>query len=107
MNSDTNSPTPIDPQLTGNPAGLTVQSLTVLPTRRAHDDAEADDDDGERNVGSEKRQKLNLWKCTVLLLFPVVCGVSSMPSFCPESRLDILCYYAGFAKVVLDSDSAR
>jgi hypothetical protein len=63
MNSDTNSPTPIDPQLTGNPAGLTAQSLTVLPTRRAHDDAEADDDDGERNMGSEKRQKLNLWKC--------------------------------------------
>jgi hypothetical protein len=41
---------------------LTAQSVLALPTRTQHDDAEADDD-GEKSVGHEKRQKLNLWKC--------------------------------------------
>ena len=63
MQPDTNSPTPIDPQLTGGATGLTAQPLTVLPSRRAHDEAEAEEDEGGRNVGSEKRQKLNLLKC--------------------------------------------
>jgi hypothetical protein len=65
MPPDTNSPTPIDPQLTGDTSRLTAQPLTVLPTRTQHDDGEADDDDDteQRNLGSEKRQKLNLWKC--------------------------------------------
>jgi hypothetical protein len=57
---DTNSPTPIDPQLPVDPTRLTPQPLS-LPTR-GHDDIEgaAEDGDAER---SDKRQKLNLWKC--------------------------------------------
>jgi len=92
MHPDTNSPTPIDPQLTGDATRLTTQALTVLPTRRANDDNEADEDDGERNAGSEKRQKLNLWKCKqcrearkkvrCFSTFPVVSGVTSLPSLC-------------------------
>jgi hypothetical protein len=62
MLPDTNT---IDPQLTEaiDTAGLTAPPLT-LPTR-THDDTEAgvDGEDGERQEGSEKRQKLNLWKC--------------------------------------------
>lgn len=53
---------PIDRKLTDQITRLTAQPVTVLPTR-THDDGEADDDDETRNVGSEKRQKLNLWKC--------------------------------------------
>jgi hypothetical protein len=62
MQPDTNNPMPIDPQLTDT-TRLTAQPV-ALPTR-THDDAEAgaDDADGERQDGSEKRQKLNLWKC--------------------------------------------
>jgi len=60
MHPDTNIPTPIDPRLTGDTSRLTVQPLTVLPTRTQHDD---DDETEQRNLGSEKRQKLNLWKC--------------------------------------------
>jgi hypothetical protein len=64
MHPDTNLSTPIDPRLTGATSRLAAQPLTVLPTR-THDDGEAEDDDesGQRNAGSEKRQKLNLWKC--------------------------------------------
>jgi hypothetical protein len=63
MYPDTNSPTPVDPQLMEDATRLTGQPLT-LPTR-THDDGEAgaDDVEGERQEGSEKRQKLNLWKC--------------------------------------------
>jgi hypothetical protein len=77
MHPDTNSPPPIDPQLTGDTTRLTAPPVIALPTRTQHDDAEADDDEGERNVGSEKRHKLNLWKCKQ----------------CREARKKVRCIY--------------
>jgi hypothetical protein len=50
------TPTPIDPRLTGE-LGVPV----TLPNR-ALDDLDGASD-GEGNEGSEKRRKLNLWKC--------------------------------------------
>ena len=117
MPPDTNSPTPIDPQLTADATRLTAPPLTVLPTRRARDDGEADDDDGERNVGSEKRQKLNLWKCKqcrearkkVRCFYHFLSFVAFRPyrSLAKCAGWTAFCYCAGFAEPDVNSDSAQ
>jgi len=37
--------------------------LKDIPLTTQHEDAEPDDDVEQRNMGHEKRQRLNLWKC--------------------------------------------
>ncbi len=61
MPADTDN---IDPQLTEgvDTTRLTAQPLT-LPTRTLDDTETGVDGGDERQDGSEKRQKLNLWKC--------------------------------------------
>jgi hypothetical protein len=37
--------------------------LKAPPTTTQHEDTESEDSDGQMNMGHEKRQKLNLYKC--------------------------------------------
>lgn len=79
---DTNSPTPIDPRLMEVTTRLTPQGLS-LPTR-SHDDNDGGADEGEGDgERSDKRQKLNLWKCRQ----------------CRDARKKVRCFSALLASV--------